>query len=199
MSFELVNTLATCATFLVIAVTAIAALIQLRHMRASNQMAAFNDLRHTFESASLAAAHKYIDTQLYQDLEDPAFRYAIGHRSARTEDTHPRVRHLLNFLQFFETVGLLTKFNFVPSELILATWSEIIAWAWKAMTPVVAIGRSTQDPLAWENFEYIAVLAERWLQAHPNGVYPKKMPRMALEYPWAQADKEYAASVNASR
>jgi hypothetical protein len=199
MSYELVNTLATCATFLVIAVTAIAALVQLRHMRSSNQMTAFNDLRHTFESASLAAAHKYVDTQLHRDLEDPAFRYAIGHRSARTEEMHERIRHLLNFDYFFETIGLLVKFNFVPAELVFATWSEIIAWAWKRMVPVVAIYRTTQDPLAWENFEYAALLAERWLQSHPDGGYPRNTPRMPLEYPWAQADRDYAASVSAPR
>ena len=44
MSLELVNTLATCATFVVIAATAIAAIVQLRQLRASNQIVAFNEL-----------------------------------------------------------------------------------------------------------------------------------------------------------
>src|SRR5215472_14260811 len=39
MSLELVNALAAVGTFVVIAVTALAALIQLRHLRSSNQLA----------------------------------------------------------------------------------------------------------------------------------------------------------------
>jgi hypothetical protein len=50
MSFELVNTLATFGTFVVIAATAIAAVVQLRHARSSNQIAALNELRETMES-----------------------------------------------------------------------------------------------------------------------------------------------------
>jgi hypothetical protein len=195
MTFELVNTWATCATFVVIAVTAIAAIVQLRHLRASNQIAAFNELHKAYESSHLAAAHQYIDTRLNRDLEDPVFRYAIAHRFARTEGSHAAVKHLLNFGQFFETIGLLVKSNLIPSELVLATWSDIIVAGWKQLAPVTAIFRQSQDATAFENFEYIAVLAQRWQQKHPSGTYPKTMPRLPLEYPWADADREYEASL----
>lgn len=45
MSLEVLNTLATSGTFFLIAATAIAAMIQLRHTRGSNQMAAFNEFQ----------------------------------------------------------------------------------------------------------------------------------------------------------
>jgi hypothetical protein len=63
--------------------------------------------RHT--KVRTAAAHQYIDTRLHRDLEDPVFRYAIAHRFARTEASHAAVKHLLNFAQFFETIGLLVS------------------------------------------------------------------------------------------
>jgi hypothetical protein len=44
MSTELLNSIATLGTFVVIAATALAALVQLRHMRGSNQIAALSDL-----------------------------------------------------------------------------------------------------------------------------------------------------------
>ena len=195
MTLELVNTLATCATLVVIAATAIAAIVQLRHMRASNQIAAFNELGRSLESSERSAAHKYVDTSLHRDLQDPAFRYAIGHRFARSETSHARVKHLLIFGQFFETIGLLAKSGLVPSELVLATWSDIIIAGWKHFAPVTAIFRTHQDPAAFENFEYITVLARRWQQEHPAGAYPKNMPRLALDYPWAEADREYEAAL----
>jgi hypothetical protein len=56
MSLELVNTLATFGAFVVIAATAIAAIVQLRHARSSNHIAALNELRETMESPGLHAA-----------------------------------------------------------------------------------------------------------------------------------------------
>ena len=193
MSLELVNTFATCATFAVIAATAIAAIVQLRHLRASNQIVAFNELRAAFESPHVAAAHKYVDTHLQRDLEDPAFRYAIAHRSNRTEADHARVKHLLNLGGFFENAGVLVRSGLVPKDLVLSTWSDNIVWVWKQYEPVTTIFRTKQDPLAFESFEYLAVLAQHWLQEHPGGSYPKNMPRLPLHYPWADADREYEA------
>ncbi len=82
MSFELINSLATFGTFLVIAATAIAALVQLRHSRSSNHIVALNELRETMESAEFRAAQISAFRELPVRLQDPAFRYpnrrAIG-------------------------------------------------------------------------------------------------------------------------
>lgn len=194
MSLEIVNTLATCATFVVIAATAVAAIVQLRHLRASNQIAAFNELRQAYENPHLAAAHKYVDTQLAHDLEDPAFRYAVAHRFQRTEETHAAVRHLLNFGQFFESIGTVVKEGLLRKELVLETWSDIIVAGWTQFEPVTAIFRRTQDPLAYETFEYLTVLARQWQKEHPNGSYPKDLPRIEIRDPYAEADRKYAES-----
>jgi hypothetical protein len=192
LSLELVNTLATCATFVVIAATAIAAIVQLRQLRASNQIVAFNELRQAYENPHLSAAHKYIDTQLTRDLEDPAFRHAVANRFARTEETHGAVKHLLNFGHFFESVGIVVKRGLVPKDLILETWSDIIVAGWTQFEPVTAIFRRTQDPIAYEAFEYLTVLARRWQKEHPNGSFPKNMPRIEINDPYAEADHKYA-------
>jgi hypothetical protein len=195
MTLELVNTLATCATLVVVATAAIAAIVQLRHLRASNQIVAFNELRQAFESSHLAAAHKYVDTHLRHDLEDPAFRYAIAHRLARTEETHALVKHLLNFAGFFETMGLLVKSGLVPSELVLGSWSEVILASWEIYAPVTAIFREYQAPTSYEHFEYLTVLAQRWRQKHTGGNYPANMPRLPIEYRWTNADREYESTL----
>lgn len=194
MSLELVNTLATCATFVVIAATAIAAIVQLRQLRASNQIVAFNELRQAYENPHLSAAHKYIDTQLARDLEDPAFRHAVANRFVRTEETHSAVKHLLNFGHFFESVGIVVKAGLIQKELVLETWNDIIVSGWTQFEPVTAIFRRTQDPLAYEAFEYLTVLARRWQREHPNGSFPKNLPRIEIDDPYAEADHKYAES-----
>jgi hypothetical protein len=54
MSLELLNTFATFGTFVVITATAVAALVQLRHARSSNQIAALNELRKAQETPEFA-------------------------------------------------------------------------------------------------------------------------------------------------
>jgi len=77
MSLELVNTFATLGTFLVIGATAVAAIIQLRHARSSNQIATLNELRETSISEELRAALHFVHTELPVKLRDPAFRYSL--------------------------------------------------------------------------------------------------------------------------
>jgi len=59
MSLELFNILARLGTFIVIAATAIAAIVQLRHMRSSNQIAAINELRETIETPEFQVAQQF--------------------------------------------------------------------------------------------------------------------------------------------
>jgi uncharacterized membrane protein (DUF2068 family) len=69
MSLELVNSLATFGTFLVIAGTAIAAIVQLRHARSSNQIAALNELRELQDKPEFRAAQTFVHTELSSALE----------------------------------------------------------------------------------------------------------------------------------
>ena len=87
MSLELANTLATIGTFVVIAATAIAAVLQLRHARSSNQIAALNELRETTETPEYMEAAHFVQGGLGAKLRDPAFRYQVTKRSARTDET----------------------------------------------------------------------------------------------------------------
>ena len=52
MSLELLNTLASIGTFVVIGATAIAAVVQLRHMRANNQLEGLLDVLARVEDES---------------------------------------------------------------------------------------------------------------------------------------------------
>jgi hypothetical protein len=94
MSLEFVNTFATLGTFVVIAATAIAAIVQLRHMRGSNQITALNELRETMETPDFQAASHFVVTELPAKLRDPAFRYELAHRFARTDKHEPLIRKI---------------------------------------------------------------------------------------------------------
>jgi Domain of unknown function (DUF4760) len=195
MSLELVNTLATFGTFFVIAATAIAAIVQLRHARSSNQIAALNELREVRETPEFAAAELYVSNDLRQKLRDPAFRYQLDNRSARTDETNAQILKIVTIANYYEGMGILAKSGLVDQELALDQWCENIVNDWERLAPFTAIGRRTVGPALLENFEYLTVLAQDWKAAHPKGTYPAGVRRIGLKDEWLEADKQYAASL----
>jgi hypothetical protein len=195
MSLELVNTLATFGTFLVIAATAIAAIVQLRHARSSNQIAAMNELRETFEKADFIDAERFVNTELSTRVQDPGFRYQFAERSARTEETRPLFSKIVSVANFYEAMGILVKTGLVDRVLVLEMWADVISGSWARLAPIAAIGRRSVGDALWENFEYLGVLSQDWRTAHPQGTYPDGVRRIGLKDEWLEADKQYAASL----
>jgi hypothetical protein len=195
MSLELVNTLATFGTFVVIAATAIAAIVQLRHARSSNHIAALNELRETIETANFQEAQHFVQTQLAAKLQEPAFRYQIVNRSARTDENRPLITKINAVGNFFEGMGVLVRTGLVDRELVFQMWAENAIGLWETLAPVTGIGRRKFGDTVWENFEYLTVLAQDWHSAHPKGTYPAGVRRIGLKDEWLEADKQYAASL----
>jgi Domain of unknown function (DUF4760) len=195
MSLELVNTLATFGTFLVIAATAIAAVVQLRHARSSNHIAALNELRETTETPDFRAAQHFVMTELPVKLQDPALRYQFGKPAARTDEMRPLIAKVNAIGNFYENVGVLVKTGLVDRELINQIWADNVRAAWDSLAPLAAIHRLRAGDAVWENFEYLTVLAQDWLAAHPKGAYPAGARRIKINYEWLEADKQYAASL----
>ena len=193
---ELLNTIATLGTFVVIAATAIAAIVQLRHMRGSDQITALNKLRETMETPDFQAASHFVASELPAKLRDPAFRYQVVHRFARTDANGLLVTRIKSLGNFYESMGLLVKTGLVEQKLVMEMWSSNVTLDWANLAPVAAMARrSAGDALLWENFEYLAVLAQDWLAVHPKGTYPAGVRRFTLKDEFLEADKQYAVSL----
>lgn len=195
MSLELVNTLATLGTFVVIAATAIAAIVQLSHARSSNQIAALNELRETMETPDFQVAQQFVMAGLQACVRDPAFRHQYFDRSARTDEGWLQIAKINRVGNFFETLGTLVKAGMVDRELTLDVLSGTIAQGWALLAPITAIARRREGSGLWENFEYVTVLSQDWLAAHPNGTYPAGLRRIDLKDEWLEADRQYATSL----
>lgn len=195
MSLEFVNTFGTLGTFLVIAATAIAAIVQLRHARSSNHITALNEIRETRETPNFQSASRFVNGQLAAKLQDPAFRRRLVVPSASPDEISPLIGMIGTVGNFYETLGVLVKAGLVERELISQVWAAQIIGAWKKLAPTTAIYRRSEGLAVWENFEYLAVLAQDWLAAHPNGTYPAGVRRLEVKDEWLEADKQYAASL----
>lgn len=176
MSAEWVTAIGTIGTFVVIAASALAALIQLRHMRRGNQIASFDELRDAMESSDFRAALDFIRNDLPKHLRDPLFAERV--RSAGLTGDLSAVRFASNV---FESMGLFVRTGMVDAEIACELWSHIVTQTWRSVAPVAALARVYSHPAIWINFEYMAALSKRYMDQHPAGIYPPGVERMPVD------------------
>jgi len=199
MNLEAWNTLASMATFLVIAATAIAALVQLRHARRGNSIAAYSDLSEVRDSAAFAHAQEFVTADLNNLAHNPEFRYQLVHHAARTAEYRESILAINKVGNYYESMGAMVKLGLVDKDLVLQLWWEYILRSWKALEPITAASRRALGDGLWEHFEYLAVLSEDWETAHPGGAYPPNTRRFGIQDLFRDEDEAYAASKSAVR
>lgn len=184
MSIEVWSLVASVGTLLVIATTAVAAMIQLRHMRSSNQITALSKLEEMWDDPDFVTARRRVGTELEERLRDPKFRAEIESETPSEQFA----RSVIDVANFFEGMGIYTKHGLADADVVFDFWSAIIVNSWRRLAPAVAIMRRASGPLAYENFQYLAVLAQRYLDAHPDGALPPGVSHVPVEDVWLEAD-----------
>jgi hypothetical protein len=190
MSLELLNTFGTLTTVAIVAATAIAALIQLRHLRAGNQINAMLTIGDRFNARTFWDAADIVSNRLDKALEDPAFReYHIAFTRNLlppqvSNDYIELQRAVLLIGNTYEQLGILIKNSIIDSTDFLDQYSTVVARRWHNLGNYTALTRAARSSDAiWENFEYLAVLSEDFMQKHPSS-YPRGLRRMQLSNPW---------------
>jgi hypothetical protein len=82
----------------------------------------------------------------------------------------------------------LVKSGAIDKNLVLDHWSTNITGAWDRMARYIAWSRKTANSnLVYENFEYLTVLAEDWLNENVAGTYPQGVRRLPMPETWPLA------------
>jgi hypothetical protein len=184
---DVFNTIASFGTFIVIGATAVAALVQLRHMRNSNQLTGLLEVLSRVEDLIF---NEWLDRSkriLPAQLPDPVFRRELAAGEFAREENP-----WLNIMNSYEWVGSLVKHGLIPEEPFMDVYSARILRAWSVFEPVFAVARRAGDPSLWENFEFLVVRSREWERKYPNGAYPKHVPRLQYEDRWLEADRAAA-------
>lgn len=167
MSAEWVSAIAAAGTLIVIAATAFAALVQLRHIRAANQLTGLLHFTDTFESDEIQSANAFIERDLPQRLRESAF--VKGLLEANTDRReHPELR----VCDFMEQQGSYIKYGMIDQEQYMDLVGAYVTSMWDALRGVVALRRTARNNAAmYENFEFLASLASRRArpQRYPYG------------------------------
>ena len=178
--------LAQVGVFIVIAVTAVATLIQVRHLRTANQGAWLQAWMRDYQGSEYRDAFRFVRTELAQRLEDPAFRQELRKRGASREN-HPEIV----IANLFELWGMYFRLGAVDQRMFLAENHSIITQFWDRLEPVVALTayRSGGKNDGFHSFEYLTVRARKWAATHKAGDYPKGEMRIPLNDRWREIDK----------
>lgn len=171
---EILNTIAAIGTFIVIGATAIAAVIQLRHMRASNQLEGLLSVLARVEDSNFNAWLTETQRQMPILLSDPGYVRSV------LENTFDRSVAWLQLGNSYDWVGSLVKNRLIPEDAFLDVYSFRVVQAWELMEPMTVLARHNVSAAVWENFEYLYVRALAWSKRHPDGAYPKNVPRAKL-------------------
>lgn len=183
MSAEWVTAIATSATAAVIAASAAAALIQLRHMRGSNQIVALTECREVLESAEFREAQRFVRLELPKRLTDPRERARIAQPQSQFEGEYKAIDTVANF---FENMGMFVKTRIIDPRLACEMWSYVVLRNWNALSPIVAYVREDLgEPSVWENFEYLAWISQRYINVRHSA--PPNVVRMPEDRSFIQA------------
>ena len=172
------------ATFLVVAGSAIVALIHLRHLRASNQLRALLAIQRTFQKRDLQQALRYVQAELPERLEDPSYRAEVAARGFVDPLRHPE----LLVCNFFDGLGAMLKCDLVEETGFMELFARLALWYWDRLMPVVGLMRRNRTQTEYHNFEYLAIRAGAWIRRHPQGTFPKEHARLTVVDPWQDQD-----------
>lgn len=182
MSAEWVTALGTAGTFVVISVSAGAALVQLRHMRSSNQIVSLNDIKARLDSELYRDALRFVRETFPDRYDEPEVRRLLL-RSRRPKE----FESIGLVANFFEELGVFVRLGYIDREITCAVWGRIILDCWSKLEPFISNHRRAFDhPEDWTNFEYVAVMSRLTLDEGRMAAYPPRIERMPLSQPWSE-------------
>lgn len=183
MLLEQLSAIGTIGTFVVIAASAIAALIQLRHLRTSNQLTGLLNILGRTEDPQFAEWRQETKRLIEEQIGDADFRQSL---ELNTFDR--RQAPFVHLYNWYDYVGSLVKQGLLPVESVMDTVGGVLIRDWREGEDLIAICRRRAGQGIWENFEYLVVCSKRWQEKYQNGRYPKHFPRIAVEDRWLSTD-----------
>jgi|SRR5579884_533949 len=180
VSLEVLNTAATVGTCLVITATAIAALVQLRHMRASNQIQAQLAINSLIQSQEFRTA--FIKLQdLRKMIDDPSIAWAF--RPPMRDDLPPDAFAMIQAARIvgsnLENIGNMIRNRLTDQRIFLEQFGNVVTEAWDLLEPYTCIRRKFQadHDTIWEDFEYLTILAREAARTQDT-VFPRNRQRL---------------------
>jgi hypothetical protein len=177
VTLELWTTIATVGTFVVFTGSAIAAFVQLRHIRRGNQLPGLLSVLQIFQQPNIHELVNFVRQELPLQMQNPDFRQSLMSVPIDRR-RHPE----LHLCELYEEIGSYIRSGLIDEELFLRAHWYNIGLYWGLLAPTIEVVRQSR-PFVFENFEFLAVRSRSWQDAHPGGNFPPNMERMLTRTP----------------
>jgi hypothetical protein len=164
--FEIINTFAAVGTFVVLAVAAIAASVQIRHLRGSNQLHIMLDMYRRLQDPVMHRALDFVYFELPKRIaDDPEYLKSIVEGRIRFTDS-PFVVPL-----WYDEIGFALRHRYIDRAAVfeLGAGAHNILRGRAACAPLIDALRQ-RIPTAFSNFDYVAAEARAWLDQRSGPV-----------------------------
>lgn len=158
---ELWQTIFAGLTFLVFLVTATIALVQLRDLRLSSQMATASAILQNYWTPQFQEWLRFVLFELEQRLQDPSYR--DGLRAPLIDKSQHSEVYVC---EFYTLIGSYVQHGSIPEDIFLANGSVDALNTWRKVRPAIALMREGGSPALYRDFERLAALCENWLATH---------------------------------
>jgi hypothetical protein len=188
MSPEVLTAAASIGTFVVIAASAIAALIQLRHMSSNNELSALRAAMESWDSDRIQDALYFLRTDFASKMNDESYRNELLTAGPVDRRSHPE----LYICDFWDTLGVFIMHGLLREGAFLEMGADMVVTNWDTISPAVAIMRRKRGDALFIGFEYLADRGRRWSERYPDGCGAKNWTRQKLADPWLERSAQAA-------
>ncbi len=161
MTWEAVAAFGSIASALILLIGAVAAVVQIKHLRLANQLDCYLRLMHELNSAELVEARRFIEST---DFTNPQ-----ALRAATQPELDDRIRRLATH---FQAVACLLNLGVLNEEMFVAHIGTA-ALVWRAVRPVYRIMRERSGTPLLADVEYLVYRTAR----------DQKMLKLSKRYP----------------
>jgi hypothetical protein len=173
MTSDSISIALSSATLIVVGIASIAAIVQLRHLRTSNQLNAVLEIMNQWNIPAVQEALAELQ-RIPEKLNDPEYVEALKTPGSTDRARYPEFLAM----DLWEQIGTFSKRGLIDESILLDIISAQVLFSWTRAEPAIAVIREKRGLSTLENFEYLAVRAKLWNERYPNGTYPGRLPRM---------------------
>lgn len=185
MTLASISALANIMTLVILSIGAIAALVQLRHLRNANVLASMLAVEARFAQPELQRALLYVQNELPHKLDDQTYRAVLTARGYIDPDTHPEMAAC----NWFNEMGTMIEGDFLDEEVFLDSYGRLVEYYWHLLGPAISLLRIERGSEQYAAFGRLAYRAARRRERGGGGGYPRGVPRLPLTDPWAEIDR----------
>jgi hypothetical protein len=156
-----VAAIASIASAVIVAATALAAFGQLRHNRNANDIVVYMRFIDTMDSPEMSEARAALAMLATKVQNDAQFRERLKDATFAPEE-FVRIGFLLRYL---EHVSLLIARGGIAEHLVLAEYADNFVLIWELMRPAIILRRSAFGPHTGRAFEHLAMRSRRYIDS----------------------------------